>query len=155
MIRRAAQLPDLAPAAVVPGVSPLATRLAAWGAIVGTAILLPAATPLHAQTIRGYLLESGSDHPIEAGLVVLLTEAGDSVTSTVTDEDGYFSLTSPEPGSFRLLAVALGYRRTPAGIFDLGEDGEMSVEFRIAPRPLPLDEILASVDQPAMDHELV
>lgn len=118
-------------------------------------LLAATAAVASAQTIRGTLLEVGTDQPIQAGLVVMLTEEGDSVTSAVTDEDGHFSLTSPEPGSFRLLAAALGYRRTPAGIFDLGEGGEMSVEFRIAPRPLPLDEILASVDEPAVDHELV
>ena len=39
---------------------------------------------LKGQTIRGTLLERGSDSPIHLGFVGMYTESGDSVTSTIT-----------------------------------------------------------------------
>ena len=118
-------------------------------------LLAPAASPASAQTIRGRLLDVENDVPVNLGLIIMFTEAGDSVAYTVTDEGGYFSVTSPDPGSYLLLASALGYRETPAGIFDLAEDGEMTVEFRIRPQPLLLDQILVALDRPVFDHQLV
>ena len=64
-------------------------------------------------------------------------------------------VTSPDPGSFLLLASALGYHETPDGIFDLAEGGEMTVEFRIRPRPLLLDQFLVTLARPVFDHQLV
>lgn len=108
-----------------------------------------------AQTIDGTLLDLDTDQPVELGLVLMFTEAGDSVGMAVTDEAGRFTLTSPEPGSFLLLASALGYKETPAGVFELGRDGVLSVQFRIRPQPLPIDALVASVRQPVLQHQLV
>jgi hypothetical protein len=53
-------------------------------------------------------------------MVIMMTASGDSVTYSLTGSDGYFSITSPEPGSFTLLGSGLGYEETKVGIFDLG-----------------------------------
>ncbi len=118
----------------------------------GAAVLV---SPASAQTIRGRLLDGENGQPIDLGLVIMLAEAGDSITYTVTDERGYFSVTSPDPGSFRLLASALGYRETAEGIFDLGMGGEITVDFRLPPEPSPLDEILVAIDRRVLEHRLV
>jgi hypothetical protein len=97
---------------------------------------------LRAQTIRGTLLERDSNRPINLGFVVLLTESGDSITSTITNRMGRFEVASPDPGNFLLLAAALGHRETTVGVFELGEGGELSVEFRIPVEPLTLDGLL-------------
>lgn len=114
-----------------------------------------AAAPVSGQTVRGQLLDADSGFPVPLGLVMMFTEAGDSVTATVADEIGRFAVTSDEPGAFVLLADALGYEETPAGVFELGTDGEMTVEYRLAPRPLPIDEIIVSLDRPTRMHHLV
>ena len=75
--------------------------------------------------------------------------------ATVGDERGAFSLTAPEPGSFLLLAGALGYHETPAGVFELGRDGVVTVRYGLSPRPLPLDELVVSLDRPTLEHHLV
>lgn len=111
--------------------------------ILASALLLWAPA-LDAQTIQGTLRDRNTDQPIATARVVLLTEAGDSAASTITNASGRFVVRSPEPGSFRLHASALGYRETTAGIFDLEAGGEMSVEFRIYPVPIALDEIVVS-----------
>ena len=126
-----------------------ALGLAVWGASGS----LPC--PATAQTISGTLMDLHTDQPIPLGLVMMFTESGDSVTATITNESGHFSISSPTPGSFLLRAVALGYRETPVGIFDLGEDGVLSVQYRLAPQPLPIDRLVVSLNRPMMSHSLV
>lgn len=128
--------------------------------IVGVALLAALALPgghvaLSAQTVNGVLMDVETNLPIDLGLVMMFTEAGDSVTYTITNQDGFFSVESPEPGSFILLAAALGYKETPAGIFELGDGGLMTVEYRIRPEPLALDELVVSLDRPVFEHQLV
>ncbi len=124
--------------------------LVAASALVGTT-----AAPLAAQTVRGTLVDTGTGLGIPYGLVIMFHESGDSVTATVGDERGAFSLTAPEPGSFLLLAGALGYHETPAGVFELGRDGVVTVRYGLSPRPLPLDELVVSLDRPTLEHHLV
>lgn len=108
-----------------------------------------------AQTINGTLMEVDSEQPISLGLVLMLTESGDSITSTVTDSRGRFSISADEPGSFILVASAFGFKETPAGVFELGEDGVMDIEFRIAATPMPIDGLLVSLQRPVLQHNLV
>lgn len=108
-----------------------------------------------AQTIEGTLLDADTRMPIPLGLVMMFTEAGDSITSTVADEAGRFRISSDEPGSFVLNAAALGYQETSAGIFELGEGGVMTVEYGLPPHPLAIDEVIVALDRPASMHPLV
>lgn len=114
-----------------------------------------AADAVSAQTVRGQLLDSQTGFPVPLGLVIMHTEAGDSVTATVADEVGRFAISSEEPGDFVLVADALGYEETPAGVFELGEGGELTVEYRLKPRPLAIDEVIVSLDRPTRMHHLV
>jgi hypothetical protein len=113
------------------------------------------ATSAHAQTIRGTLMEVETGQPISLGLVIMMTEEGDSITSGVTNGQGRFTLESPEPGSFVLIASAFGFKETPAGVFELGPTGEMDVEFRIAAAPMPIDGLIVSLQRPVLQHQLV
>ena len=114
---------------------------AALSCRVGVALLLLAAagtSSLTAQTLQGRLLERGSDRPVELGLLILYTSTGDSITSSLSNQEGFFSLSSPDPGEFMLLGSALGYEETRVGVFELGEGGELSVDFRLPPAPIRL-----------------
>lgn len=123
--------------------------------VAGALVCALLAPPVSAQTINGTLIDLQSDQPIPLGLVIMFSESGDSVTSTVTDVAGSFSVSSPTPGSFVLLAGALGYRETPAGAFELGDGGVMEVEYRLAPEPMPIDALVVSLDRPVQAHRLV
>lgn len=133
------------------------TRRRVRGTLLVILMAALAATPalIDAQTISGTLLDLNTDRPIQFGLVMLYTTEGDSVTQAVSDARGRFTVTSPEPGSFFMLAAALGYEETRAGIFELGRDGRMQVEYRLPSEPLPLDALMVSVDRPVVDHHLV
>jgi hypothetical protein len=113
------------------------------------------APPALAQTIEGTLMEVESERPISLGLVIMLTEEGDSVTSAVTDANGRFHLEADAPGSFLLVASAFGFKETPAGVFELGPGGEMDVEFRIAAEAMPIEGLLVSLQRPAITHQLI
>ncbi len=107
------------------------------------AILLVAASlsyaPLSAQEINGVLLESGTNRPVDLGLITLFTVDGDSVATVMTDGDGRFRVASSQAGEFLLSASALGYVPTLAGsVFTLAEGGRMSLEFRIQPQPIEI-----------------
>ena len=133
-------------------------RLGVSRLLVGLTALVASglcAPTVGAQLIRGTLMDVANDRPIDLGLVIMYTEAGDSITFTLTNERGSFSLAAPEPGSFILLASALGYRETPAGVFELDDDAEMTIEFRIRPQPVLLDEIIVALDRPVLQHQLV
>lgn len=119
---------------------------------VGTAM---AAAPIDGQTIDGVLMEVQSDRPISLGLVIMMTEGGDSVTSAVTDSNGRFRVASPAPGTFSLIASAFGFKETRVGMFELGPDGSMNIEFRVGAEAMPIDGILVELQRPAIQHQLV
>lgn len=108
-----------------------------------------------AQSIDGVLVDRDTNRPIPLGLVMLYTESGDSLSATVADERGRFSLASTAPGSFVLRAASLGYAEAAEGVFDVGVGASLSVEFRLAPAPLPIDQLVVSISRPALEHHLV
>lgn len=118
-------------------------------------VLLSLAAPGAAQTISGTLRDSESRQAIPLGLVLMYSEAGDSVTSTVADAGGRFEVSSTEPGSYLLRAAALGYRETPVGVFELGEGGSITIEYLLKAAPLPMDALMVEIDRPVLDHHLV
>jgi len=100
------------------------------------------AESISAQKIRGRLLDMHTDEAIDLGLVIMVSESGDSITSTLSATTGFFEVSAPDPGNYLLLAAALGYRETRVGLFELGRGGEMSVEFRLWPEPLTIDGLM-------------
>lgn len=131
-----------------------ATRLLASLA-TSTFVLLALATTSQAQTITGTLMEVETSQPISLGLIIMMTESGDSITSTVTNGQGQFTVEADEAGSFVLVASAFGFKETAAGVFELGDDASMDVQFRIAAAPMPIEGILVSLQRPVLEHNLV
>jgi len=119
------------------------SRLGLLSALLACAAAL-GVRPAGAQTIRGYLIARGDDRPIGLGSVVMVTEAGDSITSTLTQANGFFEVSSPEPGNYLLTAAALGYTEARVGLFELGSGGVLSVEFRLRAEPLSIEGLLVA-----------
>lgn len=112
-------------------------------------------TPSLAQTINGTLMEVDRDTPISLGLIIMMTEDGDSITAAVTDARGRFRVEADEPGAFVLIASAFGFKETKVGIFDIGDGGSMDIEFRVATKAMPIDGILVELQRPAIQHSLI
>jgi len=102
--------------------------------------------PLSAQTVHGRLLEQGTGRPIEAGDLTLLGEAGEAIDRAGTDSAGHFTLRSPDPGSFYVRAERIGYRPKTDGILELGEGGEITVDFYLMPQPVELEGVEGTVE---------
>ena len=100
--------------------------------------LLPGAG-VQGQSVRGYILESGSEEPIILADVALLDTAMTVIDRTVSSQEGRFVLRSPEPGSFYVQAGALGYRTRVDGIVELGEGGILPVTFYLVPEPVAVE----------------
>lgn len=84
------------------------------------------AEPLIGQTIRGVVIERTTDRPIDLARVVLVEAGGDTVAVTASDARGFFSVTTDEPGDYRVTVEAFGYRLQGAGPFELAR-GELRV----------------------------
>lgn len=97
--------------------------------------------PSEGQTLTGSLLDAQSGQAIMLGYVALLKESGERVAWTLANEDGYFRLDAPEPGSYMLYGESLGYRSSVEGPILLGEDQLIPAEFRLDPMPVVLDSI--------------
>jgi len=110
--------------------------LAAAAVIVAIALAPPHAA---AQTVHGRLLEQGTGRPIEAGDVTLLGEDGATIDRAGTDSAGHFTLRSPDPGSFYVRAERIGYRPKTDGVLELGEGGEITIDFYLMPQPVELE----------------
>lgn len=123
--------------------------------VTGAIMLMGFASSAQSQTISGTLMEVETGQPISLGLVIMMTEAGDSITSTVTNGQGQFTVESEEPGSFVLIASAFGFKEKAAGVFELGSDASMDIQFRIAAAPMPIEGILVSLQRPVLEHNLV
>ena len=100
-------------------------------------------------------MEAGVDRPIVLGEMVLVGEGGDTIDVTYTDDNGNFALSSELPGDFLVLADALGYGAMAAGVFELGPDGEMSIEYRMNPFALPIEDLVVEFNRPVSQHSLV
>lgn len=99
------------------------------------------------QTLRGLLLERETQRPISLGRVTLLTELRDSVASTLTSEEGFFSVTAPEAGIYRLVGSALGYRGSVLGPFELDDGAVQVVQLQLGPLPIVLEGLTVSAEQ--------
>lgn len=134
------------------GAGYLADLVVTVGRVLLSALVVAAPSALDAQTIRGRLLEFGSDTPIDVGMVVMVSVTGDSVSATLSDSEGFFEVSAPEGGEYLLEAAALGYKEARVGLFELGEGGEMSVEFRLWPAPLTIGGVVVEslVERPEL-----
>jgi hypothetical protein len=108
----------------------------AWG---GGLALSPSAA---AQSISGVLLEAYSDRPVSGGILRLLSDQGDTVTSALTDPRGRFTLRAPQPGVY-LIASSAGFHESRLdGPVELLEGDALEVELRLSPESVQLESIV-------------
>lgn len=103
-------------------------------------LLAPASA--RGQSIMGNLIDARSGQAILLGYVGLLTEDGDRVAWTLTDEEGFFRLDAPTPGSYMLYGESLGYHSSVEGPILMAEDQLYPAEFALEPMPVVLDSLM-------------
>jgi hypothetical protein len=111
--------------------------------VTALAVLLLAGGPGagQAQVVLGRLLDASTGAPVVMGYVALLTEHGEPVVWTLTNETGLFRLEAPETGSYLMYGESLGYLAGSEGPLSLGEDETLRVEFALAALPIAMDSL--------------
>jgi hypothetical protein len=79
--------------------------------------LLPAG--VHAQVVRGDVVDAGTRQPLYGAIITLLDTAGHRVGGAITNDSGRFTVTAPTPGRYRLRANRIGFQSTTSGSFAL------------------------------------
>ncbi len=102
-------------------------------------VLWWSAVPVAGQTIRGRVLEQGSDRPIATAGVTLIDEKGVPVGGAITDSTGNFILHPPRPGKYWARAQRLGYVNTLTPAIDVATDATADIIIRMEIRPTTLD----------------
>lgn len=101
------------------------------------AALLLRATPAKAQVLQGVVTaEAGG--PGLAGVVLELTDSlAARVTTAITGARGQFALRLPRPGTYRVEARRIGFRRRTLGPFTVGNDTSVALVMEALPQSLP------------------
>lgn len=130
---------------LVIGRSSLETLLVCTVAVLGSA--LTGANQVRAQTLRGLVLERDTQAAIQFARVTLIGPEQDSLGATLTDEDGFFSISAAEQDDVRLVASALGYRGVEMGPYELVDGAVQVLQILLGPRPVPLPGITVSAER--------
>lgn len=117
-------------------------RTAAGLVLASLALLACATRSAHAQILRGHLVDAASSRNVPYGKIVLLTELGDSVQTTLADSTGYFVFRLSAPGIYRLRGSSLGYPPSTGSPVSVSEGRTVTVELRIAAVPLAMEPII-------------
>lgn len=124
---------------MVSGVS-IATCLARS---VGLTLLVAVyvATPSAGQTVRGVVLESGSNNTIEDARLILRDTEGNVRAVAISESNGRFELVADSAGLVQLEVSHLGYASWGTASFPLGTDATLDVQVRLGVEAIPLDPI--------------
>jgi hypothetical protein len=103
--------------------------------------------PLHAQLVRGQVIDSVTGTPVPGSVVILTASSGADADRTVSDARGFYLLRAPAPGRYRLIVQREGYRRSAFPPFALPAEGIVSFVLLIA----SVDAMSDLLDQPILD----
>lgn len=110
-------------------------------AVAGLLVLLVVPPAVHAQHIRGRLLDLDSNEPVVAGLLTLVDTDGSAVITAVTDNEGYWILQAPAPGVYFVRAKRIGYQPWLAGPLEVRPGDDLNSVFHLRRLPVMLDPI--------------
>jgi len=97
--------------------------------------------------VEGSLTDREDGSSIEGALVLLVDADGQAMTGRLSDESGYFLLPVPEPGSYRLRAVRIGYATLLSDPFSVVEGDTAVVHLVASKEAIPLGGIEVEVVQ--------
>jgi len=108
------------------------------------ALLLCAALPASAQTVRGLLTDSVSRSALPGAFLTLVDEAGVERARVLTNQAGEFVVTAPAAGNYRLRSKRIGFRPLVSAPLTLGAGQTISYNIAIDPIPIPLQTVVVS-----------
>ena len=100
-----------------------------------------AAVRLDAQTLRGQVVEDGTDTAIAGALVLLIAPDGEEVASTVSGGTGAYVIRAPAPGEWTLRVERIGFASSDVGPFRLAGGADRTVPLTVSSVPVALPAI--------------
>lgn len=95
-------------------------------------------TPAAGQVLGGEISDERDDRPI-SGVLVRLLRDGEPVAVHISDSLGGYRLEAPEPGTYRVEAVRLGYRDFETPLLELpNATGVYEADLLLQPSPIVL-----------------
>ncbi len=88
--------------------------------------------PLHAQIVRGQVVDTVTHVPLTGAVVVLLEADGSATKRIFTDEEGLFLFRVPSPGWYGLRVEQDGYRTSTFPLFSIQLDAEQGFMLLVA-----------------------
>ena len=117
------------------------THRAALAGILAAAIALGTAGRVDAQTLRGQVLEDGTDTAIAGALVLLISPDGAEEASTVSGGTGAYAIRVPSPGEWSLRVERIGFASSTVGPFRLATGADRTVPLVVSSVPVALPTI--------------
>ncbi len=109
---------------------------------------LLAATPVHAQTIQGVVLDQELGSGVPNALVRLVDGGAEDLVVVSADSLGRFRLRAPRPGEYTLWAEGLGYETTRSPLLAVpNADAVYGVDLELTKRPLGLPGFEVTADR--------
>ena len=108
------------------------------------ALLLCAALPASAQTVRGLLTDSVSRTPLPGAFLTLVDASGVERARVMTNQAGEFVVTAPAAGSYRLRSKRIGFRPLVSAPLTLGAGETISYNAAIDPIPISLQTVVVA-----------
>lgn len=116
-----------------------------WLLLAAGLFLLP--RPVHAQEVRGEVVQRSSGDPIAGALVELRDDGDSTVDQTVTGASGHYLLSAPEPGTYRLRVERIGYRSWTSDPLELAADTSRSVRAEVPVQAVRLSDLAVSASR--------
>lgn len=104
-------------------------------------MVLAGAAPLSGQVVAGRLIEAAGGAPVAGASIILLTEAGQTVTGRLTDAEGRFQVEAPGAGRYRVSAERIGFAKVTGEVIELADGETVNIEIRLGTEVIPLDAI--------------
>ena len=110
-------------------------------ALVAALLSVCGAQTAAAQRLHGRLIDLESNQPIASGILTLITEDGERIATTVTDEDGNWLLEVPVPGVYFVEAKRLGYQPWIDGPLEVQPGDDATFSYHLNPAAVVLDAV--------------
>ena len=124
-------------------------------ALVALTALVPLAAPgVHAQTLTGRVVDSGTGDPVGLTAIIVLDAERSPLVLSAADAEGRYRVDLPEPGSFYLVAERLGYFESESPLLAVESAGEYAVDLEMRPEPIRLDPLQVTVRNEELEDYL-